>query len=98
MGLTFRNLPKELQVEVDIVDREMSCRRPLMANNMQFSGDKIIYDFNESKLDLYYFIELGYINLDNRIRQELHFLDKLKPMITLKHVTQPKGHFVHVKI
>ena len=47
------------QLKIRIIDRQRSCRRPLNANSMLFSGDEITYEYG-SKRDKLYVIELRY--------------------------------------
>ena len=51
---------KGYDIKFNLVDQRRSCRRPLGVNDMLFSGDEIVYEF-EYHIDKVYSVEIRYI-------------------------------------
>ena len=53
----FANARDDFDIKFDLVDQQRSCRRPLGANGMLFSGDEIVYRFKHH-IDKVYSLEV----------------------------------------
>ena len=51
------NIPNST-LNIDIEDKERSCKRPLESNKMLFSGDKISIPMKEQSIGTYYSIQI----------------------------------------
>ena len=47
-------------IKFSLVDQRRSCRRPLVANDMFFTGDEIVYEF-QKHVDKVYTVEIRYV-------------------------------------
>ena len=55
--IKMRSLPDNLEVKINLLNRDRNCQRPLSENNMLFTGDEIVQESNSDR-DRVYFLEL----------------------------------------